>query len=129
MLNFATLGTLILGGGGLVTGILALFSARSSKDKLNSETKINVANVENSREQLHQSREIFLRTEMDKMHEVFEKELALLRSEVGWLRVLIENHVPWDWEVVRQLKLAGIEVRDPPTLNYIQSSKNYLEET
>lgn len=129
MLNFTTLGTVILGGGGLITGILALFSARANKNKTNSETDINVANVESSREQLRQLREAFWQNEMDKVKESFQVELSHLRDEVGWLRVLIENHVPWDWEVQRQLKLAGIEYRDPPTLNYIKSKKNHTEES
>lgn len=121
MLDWSSVGTIILGGGGLVTGILALFSARASKGKINSETDINIANVEQSREKLHQSRELFWRNEVDKVRESFEREIKELRNEVTWLRVLIENHVPWDWEVVRQLKLAGIEFRNPPTLNYIKN--------
>lgn len=121
MLSLSSLGTLILGGGGLITGLLALFSARSNRNKLNSETDINVASVEQSRESLRQARETFWQNELINVRDTFEKEIATLRDEIGWLRVLIENHVPWDWEVVRQLKLAGIEVRDPPTLNYIQS--------
>lgn len=121
MLDWSALGTIILGGGGLITGILALFSARSNKSKIDSETDINVANVEQSREKLHQSRELFWRNEVEQVREAFEREIADLRNEVTWLRVLIENHVPWDWEVVRQLKLAGIDYRDPPTLNYIKS--------
>lgn len=119
MLNATSWGTLILGFSGLVTGLLAFHSARSSKSKIESETSINVANAEQSREILHQSRETFLRTEMDQMRELFEREIGLLREEVSILRALIENHVPWDWEVVRQLKLAGIDFRDPPTLNYL----------
>ena len=128
MLDWSTLGTIILGGGGLITGILALFSARSNKNKLDSETDINVANAAQSREKLHQSRELFLRNEVDEVRQAFEREITELRNEVTWLRVLIENHVPWDWEVVRQLKLAGIEFRDPPTLNYLKSRLN-TEET
>lgn len=123
MPDVTSLGTLILGTGGLITGALALFSARANRGKTNSETFVNIANAEQSRENLHQSREIFWRTEIDKMRESFEREIALLRDEVMSLRVLIESHVPWDWEVVRQLKLAGIDFRDPPTLNYLKSKK------
>ena len=129
MLDWSSLGTIILGGGGLVTGILALFSARANKSKVNSETNLNIASVEASREKLHQSRELFWRTEMKQMRESFEREIQELRNEVTWLRVLIENHVPWDWEVVRLLKLAGIEYRDPPTLNYLQSKNDKPEES
>lgn len=129
MLNWSSLGTLVLGGGGLVTGILALFSARANKGKVNSETNLNIASVEESREKLHQSRELFWRNEMQQVREAFEREIQELRNEVTWLRVLIESHVPWDWEVVRLLKLAGIEYRDPPTLNYLQSKIEKSEES
>ena len=128
MLDWSSLGTIILGGGGLITGILAMFSARANKSKLNSETNINIANVEHSREKLHQSRELFWRNEVDQVRLAFEREIQELRNEVTWLRVLIENHVPWDWEVVRQLKLAGIEFRNPPTLNYIKNKNVGMEE-
>ena len=129
MLDWSSLGTIILGGGGLITGALALFSARANKSKVNSETNLNIASVEESREKLHQSRELFWRNEMQMMRESFEREIQELRNEVTWLRVLIENHVPWDWEVVRLLKLAGIEYRDPPTLNYLQLKKDHTEES
>jgi hypothetical protein len=120
MTDLSSLGTLILGGGGLITGLLALFSARASKNKINSETTLNFASFEQSRENLHQSREIFWRSEVEKMQNSFESEVVGLREDVASLRILIENHVLWDWEVVRQLKLAGIEFRDPPSLNYIK---------
>lgn len=110
MLNWSTIGTVILGSGGLITGVLALLSSKSNKNKIDSETDINIANVEQVRENLSQSRERFL-----------SEEITALKQEVGWLRLLIENHVPWDWEVVRQLKLAGIEMTNPPTLNYIKN--------
>lgn len=113
----------MLGSGGLVTGLLALVSAKSNRGKTNSETDLNLANVQHSREKLYQSRETFLRDEMEKMREVFDSEIAALKEEVSALRSLIESHVPWDWEVIRQLKLAGIEVRNPPTLNYIHGKK------
>jgi len=119
-MSVTEIGTLILGGGGLITGLLALFSANVNKRKTNTEADVNDANAANSREQLLQSREIFWRKEFETMQENFQSEIDELRTEVAWLRVLIENHVPWDWEVVRQLKLAGIEFREPPTLHYIK---------
>lgn len=122
MTDFSSLLTYVLGGGGLITALIALFSARSNKDKTNSETYLNIANAQQSRENLHQSRETFLRDEMDKVHSNLQKEINNLKKEVSSLRVLIESHVPWDWEVVRQLKLAGIDFRDPPTLNYIKEN-------
>lgn len=120
MLSWSTLGTLVLGGGGLITGVLALLSARANNNKTFSETSLNYANAEHSRENVHQLRESFWRTEMEKVHTNLENEIDELRKEVASLRILIETHVPWDWEVVRQLKLAGIDFRDPPTLNYFK---------
>lgn len=119
-MSVITVATLFLGGGGLITGLLALFSANVNKRKTNTEADVNDANAANSREQLLQSRELFWRKEFQTMQENFQSEIDELRTEVAWLRVLIENHVPWDWEVVRQLKLAGIEFREPPTLHYIK---------
>lgn len=121
MFDVSTLSTLILGGGGLITGILALFSARSSKDKVNSETSVNMSNAEASREKLYQSRETFWRDEVGSVKDSFAIEIENLKTEIAWLRALIELHVPWDWEVIRLLKLGGIDYRDPPTLNYIKS--------
>lgn len=109
-MNWSSIGTFILGCGGLITGILALLSARANKDKINSETKINLTNAEQARETMHHSRENYL-------HE----EIILMREEITALRRLIELHVPWDWEIMRQLKLAGIEYREPPTLHYIKT--------
>lgn len=110
MLDVSTLSTIILGGGGLVTGAIALYSAKSNKSKVNSEALTNTANAETLREKLYQSRELFWRNEINE-----------LKAEVSWLRTLIEHHVLWDWEVVRTLKLAGIDFPDPPTLNYIHN--------
>lgn len=128
-MDWSSLATLLLGGGGLVTGFLALYSARANRSKVHSETEMNFANAAHSRETMHQSREIFLREEMDKAHEKLHQEIMLLKEEVGSLRTLIESHVPWDWEVVRQLKLAGIDFRDPPTLNYIKNKLKLKEDT
>lgn len=128
MLNWSTVGTLILGSGGLITGVLALLSSRSSKNKIDSETQVNIASAAQSHEMLVQSRETFWRKETEFVKEAFEVELVSLKKEVAWMRVLIENHVPWDWEVVRQLKLAGIEVSNPPTLNYVKGKYSSPEE-
>jgi hypothetical protein len=125
MLSWSTVGTLVLGGGGLITGILALFSARSNKNKVNSEVKINLNTAEQIREKLYQSREEFWRSEVETLQKRFNCDLTKLRNESAYLRSLIDNHLLWDWEVVRALKLAGIELRDPPTLHYI---KEKLEE-
>ncbi len=124
MLDATSWGTIILGASGLITGLLAIHSARSSRNKVDSETNLNVASEQQSRENLHQSRELFLRKEIDELRYVFDHEISDLRNELASLRALIEAHVPWDWEVVRQLKLAGIDFRDPPTLNYIHKKDN-----
>ena len=128
MLNWSTVGTLILGSGGLITGVLALLSSRSSKNKIDSETQVNIASAAQSHEMLVESRETFWRKETEFAKEAFEVELVSLKKEVAWMRILIENHVPWDWEVVRQLKLAGIEVSNPPTLNYVKGKYSSLVE-
>lgn len=128
MLNWSTVGTLILGSGGLITGVLALLSSRSSKNKIDSETQVNIASAAQSHEMLVESQETFWRKETEFVKEAFEVELVSLKKEVAWMRILIENHVPWDWEVVRQLKLAGIEVSNPPTLNYVKGKHSSPEE-
>lgn len=120
MPDATSFGTVILGASGLITGTLALFSARANRSKINSETNINIANAEQSRENLYQSRETFLRTEMQTAKTQLEKDIKNLQTEMSHVRSMIEKHVLWDWEVIRQLKLAGIDFRDPPTLNYIR---------
>lgn len=125
MLDVITLSTIVLGGGGLITGAIALFSARSNKEKMNSEASVNRNNAETLREKLYQSREIFWREEVDHLQKSFNFDLSKLHNEAAVLRALIDRHLIWDWEVVRALKLAGIELRDPPTLHYI---KEKLEE-
>ena len=124
MLSGSSVGTMLLSGGGLITAILALFSARAAKNKTNSETDVNIAAVEMSRENLYQSREMFLHAEIERV----KKELNLMKEEISSLRSLIESHAPWDWEVMRQLKLAGIDFREPPTLNYIQDAARKKDE-
>ncbi len=120
MAGWSSLGTIILGTGGLITGCLALYSAKSNRNKINSEVDLNIISAESSHESLRQSRELFWREEMNQMRHSFEVEISQLRAELAAFRMLIEGHVPWDWEVIRQLKLAGIDHREPPTLNYIQ---------
>jgi hypothetical protein len=132
--DLSTIGTFVLGGGGLLTGLLALYSARATKNKTQAEAgktsadagvskatekEIEVRAVAMS-EKTFQDREKFWSDRVEEVRESCEKDVNELKEEVGWLRILIENHVPWDWEAIRKLKLADIEQRNPPTLNYVR---------
>lgn len=121
-MNWSTVGTVILGSGGLVTGVLALFSSKSNRNKVDSETSVNAATAAQSRESLSQSREKFIQDELNSVRATLQHEISCLKQEVGWMRRLIELHVPWDWEAVRKLTLAGVDIANPPTLNYIRES-------
>lgn len=120
MPDVSIVSTLLLGSSGLLTGVLALLSSRSNRGKVNSETDVNMTNAEQSREKLYQSREEFWRNEMHCVKCELARELTELKNHIAAVHTLIETHVLWDWEVVRQLKLDGIDFRDPPTLNYIK---------
>jgi hypothetical protein len=127
-MDLSALGGIILGTGGAVTGGLSIFAVRANKNKTVSETGMNEASgkeIEQKAialsEQTYQARETFWSKQVETVRTDCEKEIAELREEIGWLRVLIENHVPWDWERIREAKLAGLDPPNPPTLNYIRS--------
>ena len=50
-----------------------------------------------------------------------DAKINSLYDELAWMKILIENHVPWDWEVQRLLIQNGIDHKNPPSLNYIRS--------
>lgn len=127
-MNLSEAGSLILGGGGLITACLAFYSARANRTKISSEAGVNAATEKEIEqraiglsEKTYQARERFWEERVDKVKIQCEAEIDELREEIGWLRLLIEAHVPWDWEAIRLLKLNSLDMRDPPTLNYIKS--------
>lgn len=127
MPDISTIGTWLLGSGGLITGGLSLYSIRSSRNKTDSETGVNSATKKKLEteaatlsEESEIKREEFWNKKFDAQEEKFEAEIQELREELAWMRILIENHVPWDWETQRLLIQNNIEHRKPPSLNYIK---------
>jgi hypothetical protein len=113
----------------LITAVISLYSVRSNRNKVDSEAGVNKATEKEIEtraagmsEETYQKREAFWQKKLDDSEKKLESEIGELREEVAWLRRLIEGHVPWDWEVVRTLKINGIEQRDPPTLNWVRQN-------
>lgn len=130
MVDLSTLGTMLLGGGGLITGGLSLYSIRSNLKKIESEAGVNDATKRKTEseaaalnEATEQKREEFWNKKLTDTKLEFNIKIEELHEEIGWMRVLIENHVPWDWETQHLLIQAGIEHRKPPTLHYIRKKK------
>ncbi len=129
MIDISDIGTMLLGGGGLVTGCLSLYSIRTNLKNIDSEAGVNQATRRRIEveavalnEATEQRREEFWNKKLEDTKSEFNRQIHNLNEEIGWMRLLIENHVPWDWEVQRLLIKAGIEHRKPPTLQYIKSN-------
>lgn len=67
-----------------------------------------------------QKRETHWQAKLDDQERKLDEEIAELRAEVNGLQRYINEHIPWDWDAVRQLRLAGIEIDNPPSLIYIR---------
>lgn len=126
-MNASLVGQWVLGSGALVASLIALYMARSNKK--NTEAVTGKTNAEEKEieekaialsEATYQSREKFWQGQVQDVKRECHSEVEELRSEVAWLKVLIEQHVPWDWAQQRRLTLAGIEHEAPPTLNWIK---------
>lgn len=50
-------------------------------------------------------------------------EMRELRLESDTLKLFIHRHMPWDWDAVRKLTLAGIDHSDPPSLIYLKDEE------
>lgn len=129
-MNLGTIMTLMFGAGGFITGGMSLYSIRSQKKKTDSETGVNASIKQKNEaeaialnESTEEKREEFWNKKFEDNRKEFEDKLNDVYEELSWMRVLIENHVPWDWEVQRLLIQNGIEHKRPPSLNYIKSQK------
>jgi hypothetical protein len=124
MVDLSTIGAFLLGGGGLVGSSIAIYMARANKTKIGAETKkldTEAAKLDDDR---FQTRELFWQREVQKVKDELNPKIEDLEREVASLKLLIEGHIPWDWEVLRKLRLNGIEQRDPPTLIWIEEQRS-----
>lgn len=79
---------------------------------------------EDSEVHLTQAQERQMVTQIEQSQEQkFNKEIVDLKIEVESLKKYINEHMPWDWNAVRALRLAGIEIDDPPSLFYIKGEE------
>lgn len=134
MNNLSTLGAFVMGGGGLLASLIALYMARPNRNKLEADTGKTQAEEKEIEtraakvsEETYQSREKFWNAQVQQVKEECHQEVSQLRREVGYLKALIEQHVPWDWETQRLLIQNGIDHPKPPTLNYIPGEIPKLE--
>ncbi|AEL97954.1 membrane protein [Mycobacterium phage Patience] len=112
--------TLLFGGGGLLAGLIAIFMVRANKGKVVADTKETEMRAIQLSDSIDAEREKRWQAKVDNVKQQWEEDVDELREEIGWLKLLIENHVPWDWEMQRKMTMAGIEHPKPPTLNYIK---------
>lgn len=126
MSDISAIGSLIVSFGALITGAVALYMARASKNKTQAETKkldTEAAKLDDDR---FQAREIYWNGVVKSIKEEFEDKIDELERKVSGLQLLIEGHIPWDWEALRKLKLNDIEQRDPPTLIWIEEQRREM---
>jgi len=123
MSDISAIGSLIVSFGALITGAVALYMARASKGKTQAETKkldTEAAKLDDDR---FQAREVYWNGVVTSLKSEFEEKIDELERKVSGLQLLIEGHIPWDWEALRKLKLNDIEQRDPPTLIWIEEQR------
>lgn len=122
-----TILNVLLAMGTLASPIIALIFVRQQLRA--GDTKIDLDKKDaaiKSREALsmdqdrEQKRETHWQTKLDDQELKLDQEIAELRAEVNGLKQYINEHIPWDWDAVRQLRLAGIEIDNPPSLIYIR---------
>ena len=112
--------TLVLGGGGLIASLIAIFMVRANKGKVQADTKETEMRAVQLSDQIDAEHEKRWQEKFDSAQRNSDLKIAQLQDEVAWLKLLIENHVPWDWEVQRRMIQAGVEHAHPPTLNWIR---------
>lgn len=125
--NIQLIATVLFGGGGLIAGLVAIFMVRANKGKVQADTKETEMRAIQLSDSIDAEREARWQKKVDTVQAKCDEEVDELREEVAWLRILIENHVPWDWEVQRKLIQNGIDHSRPPTLNYIRGRQSIEE--
>lgn len=120
MNNLQLITVILFGSGGFVTGIIAILMVRANREKVVADTKETEMRAIQLSDSIEADREVRWQRKIDTVQEKCDREVEELREEIGWLKLLIENHVPWDWEMQRKAIEAGIEHEPPPTLNYIK---------
>lgn len=100
---------LLLAFAAVIGPLVTVYLARQNWRKTGAEIHLN------RRQEAKLSQEIEQKSEAK-----FERKIAALEREVATLRRYINRHIPWDWTAVRHLRLAGIDIEDPPDLNYLQ---------
>lgn len=112
--------------GMVITLGIALFHARSNRRKTDAETeKTKVETTVSAKEAaaFDENREIEREARWEKKLAETEKKLGDRITEherrLATQQRYIEKHVPWDWRAVRELRLKGVEIEDPPTLVYL----------
>jgi homoserine dehydrogenase len=114
-----------IGALGSPVSLLILLRQKWRKGEVDIEVeKVSVSEVANRAAAINQDRELkreeHWQKKLDAQEYKFQGEIGELRAEVNGLKSYINEHIPWDWEAVRQLRLAGIEIENPPSLIYIR---------
>lgn len=130
MADLSTIGTFIIGSGGLLGSCIAIYMARANRKKTEAESiktssearklDTEAAKLDDER---YRDRETFWREEVEKVEKKFERKIDELEQKVAGLQLLIEGHIPWDWEALRKLKMNDIDQRDPPTLIWVEERR------
>lgn len=122
-MNAQTIGLLVTWLGALVTAAIALYTVRANRNKTVAETELTktqtaaktkeAAAFDEDRED---KREAKWEAKIRECEDKFEAQIDPLRRELAFQRRYIERHIPWDWTAVRELRMRGVEIDDPPTL-------------
>jgi hypothetical protein len=127
--NVQLVATMLFGGGGLIAGLTAIFMVRANRGKVQADTKETEMRAIQLSDSIDSEREQRWQRKVDAVKRECDLEVNELRDEVAWLKLLIENHVPWDWEMQHKAIQAGIDHSHPPTLNYIRKRTPAKDET
>jgi hypothetical protein len=121
------IGALVLGSGGLLTGLIALLTLRSKTSNVDSQTGLNKAQeteVIQRASQINEQRERDRDREWERKIELVKQEcngkISELEEEVNILEIFIDSSVPWIWGAVRELRINGISYADAPSLPNIR---------
>lgn len=122
-MNAQTIGLVVTWLSVAVSAGITLYTVRPNRNKTVAETELTKSQTVTKTkeaaafdEDREQKREAKWEAKIKECEDKFEAQLDPLRRELAFQRRYIERHIPWDWTAVRELRMRGVEIEDPPTL-------------
>ncbi|AXH46872.1 membrane protein [Mycobacterium phage Aminay] len=125
-MNTQLIVNLLLASGTLATALLGVMSYRQNRRKGDADiehSQATTTEVVNRAAQINETREMerekFWRSTLADTERRLEGELSNVRAELANLKNGINKHVSWDFKAIRELRLLGSDIEDPPSLLYV----------